>query len=284
MGVVVGPLTIDTDQLRPLPASLVKLATLVADPNASGRDFEEVIALDEALTAVVLRLANSAWSNPAHEITDVRTAVMRVGAAHLLRVAMGRELSPMMARELAEYDLAENELWHHSVAAALAAENLGRVARAPVPTAAFTAALLHDIGKLFLGRMMGAEKIASMRRLVAECDVDWVEAERTVFGVSHAEVGGAVARHWSFPEILVQAIERHHEPDVEACPIADAVHVANAVAKIIGVGIGIEQFNITLSESATERLGLTQAGFEELCARVADDLEEALAQYRLGDG
>ncbi len=283
MGIAVGPVVIDIDSLRPLPASLVKLASLVADPNASGRDFERVIALDEALTAVVLRLANSAWSNPAREITDVHEAVMRVGAANLLRVAMGRELSPMMARELREYDLAENELWHHSVAAALAAENLGRFARRPVPAAAFTAALLHDIGKLFLGRVMGTERIASMRRLVAECDCDWVEAERTVFGVSHAEVGGAVARHWSFPEILVRAIELHHDPDVGACALTDAVHVANAVAKIIGVGIGIEQFNITLSEAATDRLGLTQSGFEQLCARVADDLEDALALYRLED-
>jgi len=265
-----------------MPASVIKLARLVADPDTSGADYERVIAFDEALAANVLRMANSAWSKPAQPITRVRDAVMRVGAANILRIAIGARVAPMMKMELAEYELEENELWRHSVASALAAEHLGRVARTSIPPAAFTAALLHDIGKLYLGRQLGPAMSAGVRRVMEEHDVTWVEAERRIVGVTHADVGGMVARRWNFPEELANAIEHHHDPGAAPGVLCDTVHVANAVAKLIGVGIGAEHLNIDLSEAATEHLGLTATGFEELCARVCDELSEALATYDIG--
>jgi putative nucleotidyltransferase with HDIG domain len=187
-----------------------------------------------------------------------------------------------MCRPCAGYDLGENELWNHSVAAALAAERLSRYAMRPIPGAAFTAALVHDVGKLVLDRHLDAATADRIWRLTREESLAYVDAERRVLGTDHAEIGGQIARHWNFPEALVQAIERHHDPDPVNDPILDAVHIANAVARLVGVGLGSEQMSMVASTAAAERLGLTATRLEGLCATVGAELAEADSIWRGG--
>lgn len=280
MDLVVGDMTIQDMELSPMPASILRLAQLIAEPNVSAREFEEAIVLDPALSANVLRMANSAWSNPNHEIVNVREAVVRVGAARVVKLTVGARVAPMMAGEMTEYDLAENELWQHSVAAALAAEHLGQFIPMKVPPSSFTAALLHDIGKLFVRRFLERATVEDIIGRMQSGDSCYVDVEKQLLGASHAEVGGAMAREWGFPDELVRAIERHHEPDVDPDPVSDVVHVANAVAKLIGIGLGLEQLHMELSSQVTSRMGLTSNGLEGLCARVHDELTDALEAYR----
>lgn len=262
----------EIDKLTPMPASLARLAEVVGHPDTSVAEVSAVVELDQALTANVLRLANSAWSAASTTIDTVRGAVLRLGAGRILEIAVGERVAGQMNRACPGYELGEHELWRHSVAAALATEQLKNFAREPVPGVAFTAALLHDIGKLVLGRHLSAEMIAQVRELSQRAGLCYLDAERQLIGTDHAEVGGAVARHWQFPAVIVDAIERHHDPDAQPEPVLDAVHIANAVAKLIGVGLGSEQMNMRASTQAATRLGLSSAGLEGLCASVVVEL------------
>lgn len=276
----------EIEALAPMPASLARLASVVGNPDAGAGDVANVIEFDQALTANLLRMANSAWSSSRTPIVTVRDAVLRLGAARILELAVGHCISPALQRACDGYELAEHELWRHSVAAALAAERLSHFALQPIPGAAFTAALLHDVGKLIVNRHVEHGDVTRMRELAREKGLAYLEAEREVLGTDHAEVGAAVARHWGLPEPLVDAIERHHDPDAAPGPVQDTVHIANAVAKLIGVGLGSEQMNMKVSAEATARLGLSAVGLESLCATVKDELaktEELWGTERNGD-
>ncbi len=271
--------TAEIESLAPMPASVARLAGIVGDPESNAAGIAQVIEFDQALTANVLRLANSAWSGAQRHIDTVRDAVLRLGGARILELAVGQHIAGPMSQRCNGYELGEYELWRHSVAAALAAERLGRFTSKPVPGSAFTAALLHDIGKLVLNRHINRNLLGQIYAMMDERRIPYLQAERELFGTDHAEVGGHVARHWKFPDVLVHAIERHHDPDVEPNPVLDAVHIANATAKLAGVGLGSEQMYMKASTEAAARLGLSSGGLESLCATVVDELARTEALW-----
>lgn len=271
----------DIERLEPMSESVTRLAQMVGDPDTDLGAIIRIVELDQALTASVLRWANSVWSLSQIPILTVRDAVIRLGAGNVLKLAVGKRISGDMSRSFPGYGLGEKELWRHSIASALAVENLAQFAQESIPGVGFTAALLHDIGKLLLEPHFTPEIIAEIKAVIERERVTYVEAELRVLGTDHAKVGGAVGRHWKFPELLVQAIENHHDPDAAPNPVQDAVHIANTVAKIIGVGLGNSEMNMRVSEDAARRLGLASSGLESLCALVQMELAKAESMWEV---
>ncbi|MHC4945795.1 MAG: HDOD domain-containing protein [Planctomycetota bacterium] len=264
--------SLDIDTLMPMPPSLARLAHIMGDPKTDASQISRVIELDQAMTVNVLKTANSVWARSRFQIGSVKEAVVRLGMGKILQMTVGSHVAPQMSQPCEAYDLEEYELWKHSVAAALAAEHMEKHSKTSVPSYAFTAALLHDIGKLLLNRYLDAEALAKIDKAVEEKDMAYLEAEELVLGTDHAKVGGIIAVKWQFPEDLVTAIELHHDPDARPSPLMDVVHVANAVAKLIGVGLGSEQMNMKVSEEAPKRLGMSSSGLEALCVDAKNEL------------
>jgi len=271
--ITIESLSRDIDQLAPIPVSLPKLARTLANPNANLHDIVGIIEYDVALTANVLRMANSAAFAPRNSILTVRDAVVWLGAGRVLQLAVGDHAKGILGQPCSGYDLTERELWHHSVAAALGADLLRRFTTEHIPPVAFTAALLHDIGKLIVSRRISDDLRRQINRLVEREQLPFFEAERAVLGINHAEIGGVIAKRWSFPKILVDCIALHHNPDGEGIvsPALDAVHIGNVVAKTLAIGMGSEQMNMVACANAARRLKLTPEKFEALCANVMVD-------------
>jgi putative nucleotidyltransferase with HDIG domain len=93
------------------------------------------------------------------------------------------------------------------------AEKLARLTQAAKPGLAYAAGLLHDIGKVVLDQFVGAAYPLFYRRLIEERTADFASAEQTLFGTTHTAVGYDLARRWSFPDSLAEAIRWHHEPE-----------------------------------------------------------------------
>ena len=225
-------------------------------------------------------MANSAWSSAKAPIVTIREAVIRLGTARILGLALAQNVASKLNRPFEGYNLAEHELWRHSVAAAIAVEIMHEYANLNIPGVAFTGALLHDIGKLILARYIDKQMLEKIHQMMAEDNATYLEAERELLKTDHAVVGGVIARHWQFPEELVNAIEKHHDIDLDADPGLDAVHIANVVAKLIGEGLGSEQMNMRVSCEAHKRLGFNRAEFELICAKVQKELINAESLYR----
>jgi len=169
------------------------------------------------------------------------------------------------------YDLSENELWLHGALAPVAAKEIAATCRfVDVPPMVGVAALTHDIGKLILVRYVKADT-QEVARVAQAREITFVEAEPEIFGFDHAEVGGAVAEKWSFPEEVRDAIAPHDQAPVEdPTPVLDAVILANWVAKTIGAGPGAEGMNFNVDAGVAKRLGFRHPEFIRICSRVAD--------------
>lgn len=219
--------------LDPIPMSGTKLANLVADPESSLESIIQVVSLDQALTARILRAANSAASAARSQITTVRDAVVRLGRSAILTLGFGAKVREQLQQSVPEFGLAENVLWRHSVAAALAVESMGVLGKAPIPPEAYAAALLHDIGKLVLARFLDPELQSYVHRAQEEGRCNPLQAEMEILEVNHAELGGMVARHWGLPNSLALGIQYHHSPNDDLPPVCHVVCVADQMAKII---------------------------------------------------
>lgn len=273
--------------LEPLPASVGRLASLVSDPDSDVKQVVDVIAFDQGLTARLLRMANSAMSASRRPISTVREAVVRMGSGAVLSLATGVHVKRRMNQAIPEYGLSEGELWRHSVAAALAAESLPACVRASVPAEAFTAALLHDVGKLVLCRFLYPEVSELLRSAHREARLTRLQAEVEILHTHHGELGGIIAGQWRLPESIVRGITYHHIPDASRDPASDAVHVSNVVAKAALATLAEpeqpeEAFARAIAEALPgpmERLGLAAADLATLTDMVSNHFEAVLAIY-----
>ena len=109
------------EKLKPLPNTVVKLAQVIADEHSTIDDVTEIIRYDQALTADILKIANSAFSASNRSIDNIRDAVIRLGSARILEMVVSKKVKFIMKRGLDQYGYSENDLWRHSVASALAA-------------------------------------------------------------------------------------------------------------------------------------------------------------------
>jgi len=173
--------------LDPLPATVARLASLVVRPDWSLNEAAHLVEFDPALTGRLLRLANSAAMAGLSPVNTARDAIMRVGIGPALAFAAASGLRKQLKRALPEYGLTEGQLWRHSVASALAVEPIARRARTPVPPECFTAALLHDIGKIVLARFLSPDELKWLAE-ARDLGGSSLQAEMEVLGVNHAEL------------------------------------------------------------------------------------------------
>ena len=267
------------ERLDPMPMTAHRLMRVLHDDDAGPARIAGCVEFDPAMASAVLRLANSAAYGGAVRIASLREAVARLGTSKIVDIVLGDSLQRLKAN-VPMYGLGEDELWLHSVAASLAVRALQQERRrAGIPEAASVAALLHDIGKLVMARFLKADAQAILAR-GAEQGITFVEAERGLLGCDHAEVGGALGRHWGLPDEVTDAIEHHHQtPAAPPSALRDAVVVANIVAKTIGAGLGAEGHNLYVDPNAPKRLGLDFAGFSRVCLQTMTSVQELKQTY-----
>lgn len=259
-----------TTQLTPLKAVATKAIQMAQDDRTSTMELASVISADQALTAKILRLANSPYYGYARRIGNVREAVVLLGMRTVRSVAISSAI--IDAFRLPEYvgDFSTDLFWAHSVTVGLAAEVIAKETRCCRPEDAFTAGVLHDVGKLatILSDPVGFAKVAAItgRRQATFC-----RAELDTFGVDHAQVGAELVAGWKFPENLVEAIRAHHPhyPVTRINGLSDVVAVANLACNRSGLACG---FDFTASFACQPMIFLP-AEAERALARVPNGMQ-----------
>lgn len=251
-------------ELTPLPASTVRLTQMIVDARCGLDDVTEVIAFDQALTLKLLRAANSAASASHEPVGSVGDAVARMGTAQVLTLAVASGTKSYLQAGIPGYGLTEGALWRHSVAAAVGAEVAPAFCRVDVPPETFTAALLHDVGKLVFGRFLTPEVLGLIQPIQTTDPQARLEAESRLLGVHHAELGGMIARHWKLPPRVALGIAHHHFPGPGKDPICDVTYVANHIAKWIEAQLDGRSYEPSMDPAVMERLGLAESALDEL--------------------
>jgi putative nucleotidyltransferase with HDIG domain len=215
----------------------------------------------------------------------VRDAVVRLGTNRIFHLVLTSVVRPLSQRPIKGYDLSAGDLFKHAAAVAVGAEQVAKALGLKTPDMAFTAGLLHDLGKLILGTFIEVD-LAAIRRLAFEQGLSFQRAERQVLGLDHAEAGAALLKAWNLPTSVVTAVCWHHEP--QSCPddtsIVDLVHVADSITLSIGIGAGMDGLNYEPSKEVTERLRLTAEVAEVIASNIVGCLDELRALFSMTGG
>ena len=231
--------------LPALSASAMRVIDLTNNSVTSAKELEIVIGMDLALTAAILRQANSAYYGYERRISSLQEAIVLLGLNVIQGIAMSAAVAPLLKLKLVGYDIDQEGLWKHSLLTAIAAKQLCRYLKLPYGDVAFVAGLLHDIGKVIITIYL-QEVGDYILKKVTQSKVPYVEFEEIVIGHNHATVGGFLAKAWNLPEDLLEAISYHHAPlnAQNHTQLACVIHVANGLASLVGVVGGVDsRFN-----------------------------------------
>jgi putative nucleotidyltransferase with HDIG domain len=192
--------------LPTIPTVLARILQLVDQESTSGRDLIEVIEHDQALTAKMLRLANSAFFGQSRKVATIPRAVVLLGFTTVRNLALGVKVWDALGTGVSRAHL--EELWQHAVAVALATKALTARLCAGDPDEAFTAGLLHDAGRLAMAMRLHEEYWIGVGGAAESQAIDTIES--ATFGVDHAEVGAWMLEGWDLPPGIVEAVREHH--------------------------------------------------------------------------
>jgi len=250
-----------------MPTSVHRIMELTRDPSASVQDITKVISTDQALTANVLRWCNSPFYGFAQKISSVNQAVSLLGFSTISSMVIATTVRSIYNRELSGYGLGAGELWKHSVACALGSRILA-VKKAPaLKNIAFTAGLLHDIGKIILSNAV-ENSFAEIQGRVKREKLSFVRAEKESLGFDHTEIGEKAAERWLFPDPIREAIRFHHEP-LQARDnkmLVSFVHVSNLATSLMGFGLGCDGLLNPVTEDVLKSLSLEEKEFDIFCS------------------
>jgi len=255
-----------------------KLLLLTADPDHSLRDVEKIVETDVYLASRIMMIANSAMYARGKEITSVQRAIMHLGEALIIGVAIGASTGDTLTKSMNGYDGPEGSLWAHCLQSGIAAREVARLTLGKVdPDQAYTAGLLLDIGMALLSDHIG-DKISDM---VEEVDSgqasDYLEAERNSTQTDHSVIGAELSSRWNLPESLRVAILYHHRPSEapkELRPLVYVVHVADLVARMSGFGVGAESLSYKMDEGYKEYIPFERKNLEAIMLTVMEEFSK----------
>lgn len=275
--IAIEQLVRDALELPSPPTVLARLLALLGDARRSRAQLVQLVELDAAFTADVLRTVSKAGFARRGAVKTVSRALAVLGEDALVRLVVLRSAAVLDRAEIPGYGLRDHGMWRRSVAVALSAEALARQVSGVTPGVAYTAGLLADIGKLALGAVLERQVGAVVAWQLTHPEQPFTDAERSVFGIDHAELGARMAAEWRLPRDLVAAIRHHHDPEAagEHAPLASIVHVADVMATMLGSPVGLDDAFYALQPGWRRHVPVEPGDVSTLLAEVRHRLAEA---------
>lgn len=274
MSQVVEQILKAASKLPPFPRVAQRVLDLLKDPLVSASQLVEVVQLDPGLTANCLKAVNTAFYGLPRSVDNLGQALTFLGNARFIEVVLNSASLELLRDGQPGYELPQGELWRHSLATALLTQILAQRAKLKPSSALYTAALLHDIGKVALGSFVG-DKTAEILKLV-EAGSSFLEAERKVLGLDHARLGGKIALDWRFSREMVELIAFHHEPEQRPGSLEVAIlYLANLVCQMMGIGGGVDGLAYRGRTAVMELLSLKEKDLERAMADLHEHLVRA---------
>lgn len=259
------------DYLPPFPVTVARALHLLKDPDTSADEIAEVIRFDQSIATNLLRFCNSSYVGLRRPITNIREAVIFIGTKHLRRILMITGARPYFEARRPGYEDRVGELWRHVLAVSILSEHLTGMVSGADRDSVFLASLLHDIGKLVMSEFVEREYV-KIAETVEDRQDSFLDAERKILGIDHARIGSRILTLWQFPEDIVRAVEKHHDPWVEGdSPLDDIVRLADTMAISMGYGTTVDGLAYRGPAELCRQHGISRAMLDMV---VVDSLEE----------
>ena len=259
--------------LLPVPQVALKVLRMIHDSYCSMQDVSEEVRQDQVISAGVIRLCNSAFIAPRTKVDSIDRALVLLGEKKLLQIVVSSALKRFFSDSGKGYSLCKGGLFQHALMVALVAEELARFTGKTSPDIAYTAGLLHDIGKVVLDQYVASAYPFFYRRTLVE-GIDLCSTETDLFGVTHPEVGGRLSESWSLPENLIDTIRYHHVPEQATIQpeLTHLVYLADLLMSRFRVGHDLERLNTDTLALSLQAVGLSPSEFPVIVDLIPQDI------------
>jgi putative nucleotidyltransferase with HDIG domain len=244
----------NVEELPACPDIALEVLMISQDEECDFKKLAGKINRDPNLTANMLRMANSVIYGYMKKISSVKDMIVRLGLENVKLIAITSASSALLKPSKEAYGLAYGALWRHSYATAVLASIIGKYAEVKKSATLYTAALLHDVGKVILDRPL---QIEIFNREPPEHEMRFVDFEDYILHTNHAKVGMALLESWGLPDDICIPVGYHHIRDMsaQADVITKIVYLANLLIENMGILLTdpeMYDFNVTDQENPAE--------------------------------
>lgn len=267
-----------TDELPPMPHVVGQALKLIGDPESSLEELAAVLAQDQSLLAMIIKVSNSALYSTGQEISSLQTAITKLGVNIVRSLVLTASTHSVFPKDDVKIGRFGKALWDHSKECGLAARRLAQTIGYPDSEEAFVGGLLHDIGRLAI--LLGyPEEFAEIERCNKAGEKGLLEAEQDILDFDHTVIGQMLAQKWHMPSGLLACVEQHHRPQ-EATENFRVVANITAMADYLTTQVGKSPEAKNLDEwqdikVVQRELGLEDAALEELKKQLHEDFCQA---------
>ena len=266
-----GQLDIAVELVRPIPQVALKVIRMIGDDNYSMKDIAEEVRQDQVISAKVIRLCNSAFFGIRVKVDSIDRALVMMGEKRLMQLVVSASLEDFFPDNGQGYSLCKGGLYRHALGTAMISEKLSELTGKASSGTAYTAGLLHDIGKVVLDQYLAPAYPLFYRRTQID-GVDLIDVESDEFGITHTAAGGKLAEHWSLPENLTDTIQHHHHPEQATVDpeLTHLVYLADLLMSRFLVGQELERLNTNELASRLQKVGLRVEQFPMMVDCISD--------------
>ncbi|WP_188020315.1 HDOD domain-containing protein [Deferribacter autotrophicus] len=222
--------------IPPLPQIASKILAVMNSKDYSISEVVYYASKDVALTAEILKVANSAIFSPRDEIKDLRHAIVILGEKNLKSLLAALSMKSYFYKNEPKKDLA-NKIWEHSLSVAIMARLLSQHVTDVDSSEAFLLGILHDIGKVIL--LLTTEFYEEIVTIARKTNVNICEIESNLIGFNHAEIGGYVLKEWKLPRTYYEKVYYHHDVTEYNDKMIALLGVSNYLVNTKGIGLNL---------------------------------------------
>ncbi len=242
--------------LPAMPTIVAKLLEMIDNPSTSASGLAKLISSDQALTARILKLANSSYYAFTNQIKTVQLAISLLGFNTITNLAISLTLTKRFNTEYRDDDFDRMRYWEHCLAVAIVGKRLSEELKIGAPSEIFTIGILHDIGKLIIHEYLHPRYLEIEKRTRDMGETSQM-AEMVVIGVDHTQIGSWLCQSWKLPMDIENAVGFHHEPEKDPSIETAMIHFSNSIVNCLGYSSpSVSHTADELSPVALERLGI----------------------------
>ena len=253
------------EKVLPIPQVALKVLRIIHSDDYGTSKIAEEVRKDQVLSARTLKICNSALFGLRHKIESIEDALILLGRNRFIQMVLSAAVKNYFNQSGFGYSICKGGLYHHAVGNAIITEKIAAHTGDVLPSLAYIAGLMHDIGKVVLDQFVKST-YPYLYRNANDQNVSLLDIEKEIIGMDHTEIGALLGEKWDLPDMFIDTIRFHHNPDKAKInpKLTHMVYIADVLMSRFQTGLEIEKLNSGRIRQSMERIGLRLSQFPSI--------------------
>jgi putative nucleotidyltransferase with HDIG domain len=253
------------ESIRPIPQVALKVLRIIEDGSYDIGKIAEEVKKDQVISAKTIQLCNSALFAKKSDVVSLDHALVFLGQELFVKLVISAAVQSYYSQSGSGYSLCKGGLYHHAVGTAMVAERIAMMTQKVIPAIAYTAGLLHDIGKVVLDQYIAGAYPLLYREFQSR-QSELIDVEKRILGMDHTRIGELLATRWSLPRVLYDTIRFHHQPEksTDNRTLTTIVYLADLLMSRFHSGLELERMGTDKLIEHLSQLDLSSDQFKDL--------------------